>query len=147
MENQPTEVSTVENHNQAPLAGVQAARAPWHIQIVVGLLWFMAIINIFYGIPLLLVFGLGFLYILQGALIIIFAQSIHRLERNGYVGGMVLMGVLLFFIFLNLKNMEQREGLDSIRVVVGAVIYMGCMAILYKHRRQFVGKRVTVIKN
>lgn len=145
MENKPVEAGKEAGRNQAPLAQVQIARAPWQILIVVGIMCIAAVSKIVHGIPFLLVFGIGIVSILEGMLIIKFARSIYRLERMGYIGGMILLGIETLLSLRDWRERQDAEGTMPVLYLIIAAIYVGCMIVLYYHRQRFVGKRTTII--
>lgn len=104
MENIQTEPSSVENKIEsiAPVAVASykpqdlqgyTGKAPWPLLIVAGFMLLSGVGNIIYGLGRLSVFGLGVISIVIGGLLIWFAIAIFEMQKRGYKGGLILMGL------------------------------------------------------
>lgn len=100
MENLQSEVGNTENKiENAPVVPAPKplepyiGKAPWPLLIVAGFMLLSGIGNILHGISRLSVFGLGLIPIVIGGLLIWFALAIYKMQKKGYLGGLVLMGL------------------------------------------------------
>lgn len=132
------EQNKVDSQQNPQSFKLYTGKAPWPVQIVSGFMWLSGILSILSGIPLLLAFGLGVIPIAIGALSIKYARSIFKMQRKGYVGGMVLIGLGMLYEIIMFFARGGSEGLPTVVYIIFLAFGLLLLGILYAHREKFV---------
>jgi hypothetical protein len=113
-----------------------SGKAPLPLQLLAGLMWLAGFALIIQGIPLLLLLGAGLIPICLGTLTIRYARAIFKMQRKGYIGGLVLLALSLAAYIVAFITSKVTS--TSIAELAGATCYVFVgMSILYIYRSQF----------
>jgi|GEM_PF-5006298 hypothetical protein len=119
--------------NSAPLVG---GSMPVAIKVVSWLMLVSGIVFILLGIPLMLIIGLGALYIVAGAFTIKYSQSILKLQLRGYKGALVMQGinVVLALVSWNIDGFNRVDYTGILMLFTAGFV----VVVLQQNKKLFV---------
>ncbi len=138
MENQPVEQNKVDGQQNPQSFQLYTGKAPWQLQIVTGMMWLSGVMLILRGIPLLIFFGIGIIPIVLGWLNIKYAKLIFKMQKKGYVGGMVILGISALSEVVSFFTADKVEGIPGNVYLIFVALSLLFVYILYSYRDKFV---------
>ena len=115
-----------------------AGKAPWPVQLVGGLMWLSGIGSFLMGIPLLLFYGLGVLYIALGIFMVKYGSGLFKMQKKAYKGAIILSALSILSSIVGALIPSQNISLLSPEAwsqIAGAVLFI---VILRAYREKFV---------
>lgn len=85
MEEQPIEIINPDTDSETRLS--------WPVLIVVCFMLLSGVMIFLHGISRITYYGLGLIPVVIGGAMIWFAIAVYRLQKKGYIGGLVLTGL------------------------------------------------------
>lgn len=111
-------------------------KMPWPLLIVVCFMLLSGVMIFFHGLSRITHYGLGLIPVIIGVAMLWFAVAVHRLQKKGYIGGLVLTG---FGAASNLYQLLMPGG-----KIVPECITLGLslipVIILFLYRGRFINK-------
>ena len=117
---------------------IPKATAPILLKIVAVVLWLQSLFVIFFGLPEILLLGIGFLIIFIGVKTIIYAQALFRMQKKGQAWIIAFESLSILITFLLLLSFWSNGVLAyAIPYVLNfALSIFALIAVLY-YRNQF----------
>lgn len=143
MEGSSNGVVNSEIGAQKPVS-VNSGKIPWQLQLAAALMWFSGIACILRGMRMLWSTGFGLILvglvpIIIGLVIIKYARQIVRMQKKGYMGAMIIMGLSFVGALISVLLPGRDEGIYLFLNIVTLVVDGLPLAILYQYREKFVG--------
>lgn len=143
MEDSPNEVVNSGNSAQK-LDPVNLSKVSWQLQLATALMWFSGIACILRGMRILWSTGFGLILvglvpIIIGLVIIKYARQIVKMQKKGYMGAMIIMGLSFVGALVSVLLPGRDEGIYLFLNIVTLVVDGLPLVILYQYREKFVG--------
>lgn len=143
MEDSSNGVVNPEISTQKP-DSVNSGKIPWQLQLAIILMWFSGIACILRGMRMLWASGFGLILvgivpIIIGLVIIKYARQIAKMQKKGYMGAMIIMGLSFIGALISVLLPSRDGGMYFFLNVVTLAIDGVPLGILYHHREKFVG--------
>lgn len=135
MQDKVSEIQSVTSAKKtsSSMSSAQNTALARPLQLVAVLMGLSGMLNILRGIPFLFVFGLGLIYIIIGGITIKLAVEISKLQKKGYIGGVIVLGLNALGVILP----GRTFGINVFQPIA-FIVSVAPLVLLYYYRKQFV---------